>query len=385
MPSRYYPIARTQLSQAGLNPDDEDGLLAAMKGLRDRIAVFWGAIVLRETGTRKSVEILKECLEHSSKDVKSVALAALAGILREDGQDLYLEKLGDARFRDKLVVMQAIRDHCDDRAVQPVAAWLKRTLTRQNKALNHDDAGMTDVTYGLDYLRRFDGPASQAVFTLVRERWDRMGAFVCSWVAQEMPELRNQGTATVLTAEELIASLRKARFFEGFTDEAATLAEARIRDRYQAGISGSGRKYFARFPGFALIFLSVEGEWDREPYEPLVQMYADASFGMFRPASVSDARHDDGSVTLSFVVDGQKYEATAEDQGWLPAELTELIEGAFRKHCGGLEFFETYYPEAGQSSSWTFCRKRAYRAIVKAGLIPGSPDDVRDIDWAENR
>jgi hypothetical protein len=187
-----------------------------------------------------------------------------------------------------------------------------------------------------------------------------------------------------MSTDDFVARLHKLRFFEGYSKEAASLAEARIRDQHEAGINGPRREYFERFPGFALSFISLPGEWDYEPYEPMVELVAENSFGMFNPADITDERDPDevGTATLSFTVDGVRYSATSEEcGGWIPSEFLELIEEAFSEHCGNFHFFETFWPEVRDESRWTFCTKRAQKALVKAKLLADHPDDIRDIDW----
>ena len=178
-----------------------------------------------------------------------------------------------------------------------------------------------------------------------------------------------------MTADELLARLRKVRFFEGYSPEAVEQAEARIRAQYAEGLSGPQRAYFERFPGFALNFISIEGEWYGDRYEPLVERIAQNSFGMFRPTRITDKRdRRKRTATLAFTVNGQRYSATAEDSAkWLPTEFTDLIEEAFSIHCNKLSFHEillSAVPPPSSDSTWTICTNRAYKALVKAKLLP---------------
>jgi hypothetical protein len=184
-----------------------------------------------------------------------------------------------------------------------------------------------------------------------------------------------------LTADELMARLRKLRFFEGYSASAIKQAEARIRDQFAEGLSGPRRAYFERFPGFALVFLSIEGEWYGDPYGPLVERVAQNSFGMFHPTRITDKRdRKKGTATLSFTVEGQRYSLTVEDSPkWFPPEFLELIEEAFAKHCGKLHFHETLLsvvPDARGASQLTICTNRAYKALVKAKLLPDEASEI---------
>jgi hypothetical protein len=186
------------------------------------------------------------------------------------------------------------------------------------------------------------------------------------------------------SADELIAALRKIRFFESYTPSAVELAEERIRRQFAKGISGPLREYYQWFPGFALAFIGIEEKWYHDPYGPLVKVVAENSFGMFQPKKISDKRDPRRNLaTLSFVVEGEKYSCTAEDlSNRPPMEFLELIEEAFARHCRNLHFHETdlsSVPGATDLTTWTICTKRAYKALVKANLLPIEPAELQEL------
>jgi hypothetical protein len=375
MPHRYHDIACDRLREAGINPSDENAVLQAL----DQDATdHWGVIVLIEIGTARAVEPLKRFLSHRNPDTAKYALEALAHILREEGRDLYLAKLEDPGFRDKLTAMRAIRDFDDGRAADAVVARMKRLLPRARN-LPDDWDQMSEVDYAMQYLQRVSPEGYRTVAELVWKHWDRLVVWYGKWIKSRKDEFL-VAPAKTLTWDELLKALQKAKFFEGFPPKAARLAKAHIEKRYEERLAGSDAKYYRRFPGFALVFMEVDGEWDADPFEPLVEAFAEASFGMFKPTQITDTRHDD-SATLSFQVGTKRYTATDEVGGWIPTEFLELIWKAFKQNCGGMEFFETFHPGMGQSSSWTFCKPRAYRALVQAGLLPDSAETVNDINW----
>jgi hypothetical protein len=185
-----------------------------------------------------------------------------------------------------------------------------------------------------------------------------------------------------LTAKQLIDQLQKVKFFEGYTEKAQALAVARICEQFDAPLSGGKRRFMDRFPATATASLTVYGEWDYEPFEPLVQEYADASYGMFRPTKVKDKRDDENErMTLSFVAGGKSYSATAEAQGWVPAEFMELLERATREACDGLTFHVVYKGGLTDSPSFTFCKAKAYDALVKAKLICNDTEIAFRDEW----
>jgi hypothetical protein len=173
-----------------------------------------------------------------------------------------------------------------------------------------------------------------------------------------------------LTANQLIEQLHKVKYFDGYNEKAQAMAEAKIGERFDAPLSSGKRKFMDRFPATATASLTVYGEWDYEPFEPLVELYADGSYGMFRPTKIKDERDDENDqMTLSFEAGGKSYSVTAESQGWVPPEFQELLEQAVKETCNGLEFHLVYEGGRTDSPSFTFCKKEAYDALIKSKLI----------------
>ncbi|HEU5117194.1 MAG TPA: hypothetical protein VFT74_11060 [Isosphaeraceae bacterium] len=186
-----------------------------------------------------------------------------------------------------------------------------------------------------------------------------------------------------MDAADLMAELEAIRFFEGYTAEAEQQARDKILKHYKNGLAGESRKSFERFPGFALKFLGVDGELDgAEDLEMVLEGIARESFGMFKPTDVSAVCDpDEGVIRLEFRVDGVRYKAEAEYEGWLPDEVLEVIEKAFKKHCNKLGFHTLHFPEDSQEVALTICTARAFKAAVKAGLVPA--DYAQGSDPAE--
>jgi hypothetical protein len=92
---------------------------------------------------------------------------------------------------------------------------------------------------------------------------------------------------------------------------------------------------------------------------------------MFKPTDVSTVCDPDEDITrLEFLIDGVRYKAEAGYDTWLPDEVLEVIEKAFKKHCNKLGFHPVHFPEFSQEAVMTICTARAFKAAVKAGLLP---------------
>jgi hypothetical protein len=262
----------------------------------------------------------------------------------------------------------------------------------------YDESGELKVPYELPWKPRF--PEKAELLGEVLTRYERrLEELERASAAGDETKKRRKGAderpPLPGNADELIAALQKLRFFEGYPADAATLAQERIRTQFAAGLSGPHREYFERFPGFALVFLSYPGDWYSAPYERLVAIAAENSFGMFRPTRIAQKRKSAGrrgakprllredekdSVTLSFTVARKRYSKTVKESGHAPpVEFLELIEEAFTENCFGLRFHETLLcaiPGAAGETTWTICTQRAFRAISKARLIPSEAAEI---------
>ena len=183
-----------------------------------------------------------------------------------------------------------------------------------------------------------------------------------------------------MDANDLMAKLGAIRFFEGYTPEAEKKARARVLKQYKKGLAGESRKYFERFPGFALQFLGVDMELDgAEDLKLVLKQFAADTFGMFKPTHVKAVRDRDEDLTrLEFRVDGVPYKAEAGYEGWVPNEVTAVIEKAFKTHCNKLGFHPVDFPEFSQEATLTVCTARAFKAAVKAGLLPADYQQGND-------
>lgn len=317
MGTRYFDEGRQALERLGFDPGDEDDVLRALaepirKIPRDELQKmdlaaaivlslsaghkhFFAVEVLGQIGTEKSVAALKNCLSSKNQDIRSSAVAALARILPEEGREICIQALKNSSFKNKAHILRAIRNHDDGQAVPSVMQRMKRIIPR-GRDNDRDSDGLTEINLALDYLRRIDAGELRELQALVWEHWDKLGASTCSWIAQNMPEIMPGPETPMLSTDEFLTKIEKLKFFDGFTPQAARKAKALIRKNHKQGLAGSGAKYYRRFPGFALIFLSIDGEWDGEPYEPLVREFAKASFGMFAPKKIKDVRSGDAAM-----------------------------------------------------------------------------------------
>lgn len=172
--------------------------------------------------------------------------------------------------------------------------------------------------------------------------------------------------------ETFLQRLKKAKYFEGYSDSAYTKAIKLIRKRHQDGMGGDQKEYFERFPGLALVVIDVDQEMmGLDDLAIILRDFGEVSLGMFGPQSIKIRRkRGDKHYELGFTVHQTKHSLKFEDDSWIPNEFFDELDKVTRSECSGLAFHSIAYPDPGQSGFYIWCTTRAFKAISRAGLIP---------------
>lgn len=136
---------------------------------------------LGQVGSRAAIPALVALIHHPKDDVKTSALAALQRLGDASLTPTYLDALSDRSWVAKWYAMAALAAHGDERAIDAVCERLRSSLGRERK---RNLAGMTEVTYALDYLRRWQisSPAAEASIDWVRTHaLDRLQPHERAW------------------------------------------------------------------------------------------------------------------------------------------------------------------------------------------------------------
>lgn len=189
----FRKLREKNLREAGIDPKSEASLLDAIPETKDFYRVKDIVRTLYEIGTRDSLKALEALLSYPKEDVKICAFSTMVRILGPDGQDIYLEKLGDPKFRDKFGAVLAIRQYCDDRATEAVSKRLKAILARERKAVYYTPEGLSELLAALDYLHCRGAEVRRNAYEFIRMKLGRLETREKEWIEGRFPELLGEG------------------------------------------------------------------------------------------------------------------------------------------------------------------------------------------------
>lgn len=178
-------MTEDSLRREGLDPHDEDGLLKCLGETTDRHLIWNVTIMLQSVGTAKSVPLLKELMRFPKADIKTSSFGALTAILKDYGQDLYVEALADRKYPEKFSAVHAINEHCDSRAAKNVLERIKKIIKGARRAVYYNGP-MSELTTCLQYLDRVDTPEKAVAFDLVRSRAESLEPAEAGWVRENI-------------------------------------------------------------------------------------------------------------------------------------------------------------------------------------------------------
>ena len=120
----------------------------------------------------------------------------------------------------------------------------------------------------------------------------------------------------------------------------------------------------------------VTGEYDVEcieddgDYTTLLEQYADASYGKFRPESIDDDVDWESEIaTISFTLNGKHFERSFEQlSDYVSDEFDDTLNDILEEAGIQERFFQL--PTDDQIAKLTFAKPETLRRAVEAGLLP---------------
>jgi hypothetical protein len=189
----FRELREKNLREAGIDPTSEVSLLKAIPVTKDFYRLNHIVQTLYVIGTKASLQALEGLLSYPKEDVKMSAFSTMVRILGADGQDMYIEKLSDPKFRDKFGAVLAIRQHCDDRASEAMIKRLKAIVVKERKAVYYTVDGLSEFLAALDYLHSQRGEVRINAHSIVREKQDRLEPKEREWIEVNLPGLLEDG------------------------------------------------------------------------------------------------------------------------------------------------------------------------------------------------
>ena len=188
-----YEHTAEEMKGYGIDPWSEDDLISLVNKNKNDYYILWEAtIMLQKVGTRKSLELLYELIHYPKTDVRITSFYAISHILKEEGNDFYVESLENPEIRVKFPVLKAIEQYSNNTAVSAVANRAKIILSRIRKKVPRDERDMTELTIALKYLMKFPDEHFEVIIDLLRKKFDRLVPQEVAWIKENIPELAQQ-------------------------------------------------------------------------------------------------------------------------------------------------------------------------------------------------
>ncbi|VAW74890.1 hypothetical protein MNBD_GAMMA14-2428 [hydrothermal vent metagenome] len=145
-------------------------------------------ISIKKVGNKDSVEVIKPYLHHKSGEVQSDALFAIAVILGDEGNQLYIDALLDRKYREKHQAVLIIVEHCGDEAIPALSRRIKTILSGKRLSVGHHADGHTELTTALEFLLKFEGDKTvESTFKYVTRKLDKLTEQEREYLSQKQP------------------------------------------------------------------------------------------------------------------------------------------------------------------------------------------------------
>jgi hypothetical protein len=197
-----------------------------------------------------------------------------------------------------------------------------------------------------------------------------------------MPAYKHNGTA--LKPERFIEIITAFGYFEGYSKLGQKNATEMICKRLQYGLKHKNRYFYERWPGLALrsCVLLLTDDWLKED----IISAKEGSFGLFKPSKIQQNWKDRDFSICTFVHAKKTYTCKAPyyEIVW---KLYELIQKVMKSDCNGVKPQQIIMPDGQPCSCLAFSTDKAFKALLKSGLVPKDPgdfgydDDETRIKW----
>jgi len=183
-------------SKEGVDTENKTSLFNIIDGENTEIDAFYhsdAAALLYGLLEEEDVPEVKKRIDSCSYDVANELFIVLAGTLKEEGQDYYLEKLHDESFTMKYVVLHAIHKFGDERFMKPcldylhlqmnsrptmeeVRAFIQGRSTKKIKDQQEYLRNLSDILAIIEYLKRVDNTEYHQALEFLLNNADRLEA-----------------------------------------------------------------------------------------------------------------------------------------------------------------------------------------------------------------
>jgi len=165
-------------------PYNEDTMIDCLINQRNKHELYWAILALREIGTIKSVEYLKNVVTYKNLDVQGTSVMTIAKLANGSENEFLGKLLLDKDFRAKWYAVFSFNYKANHKAVPYALEYGLKTI---KSSKNQPEA----ATLILEYLARFapENEQSKKIFARINKDFENLPPFAQEVLTQEFPNI----------------------------------------------------------------------------------------------------------------------------------------------------------------------------------------------------
>ena len=165
-------------------PYNEDTMIDCLKNQRNKHELYWAILALRQVGTIKSIEYLKNITTYKSLDVQGTSVLTIAKLANGTENEFLGKLLLEKDFRAKWYVVVAFNYKANNKAVPYALEYGLKTI---KSSKNQPEAGTVIV----EYLARFapENEQSKKIFARINKDFENLYPFAQKVFTEEFPNI----------------------------------------------------------------------------------------------------------------------------------------------------------------------------------------------------
>ena len=173
-------------------PYNEDSMIECLKNQRNKHELYWAILALRQVGTIKSIEYLKNVVTYRNFDVQGTSVLNIGKFANGAENEFLGQLLLNKDFRAKWYAMAAIGLKQNDKAVPYVLEYALKTIKSPKKRDEKLTLGQTETDdLMVEYLARFapENEQSKKIFARINKNFENLPALIQEVYAKEFPNI----------------------------------------------------------------------------------------------------------------------------------------------------------------------------------------------------
>ena len=162
----------------------EDTMIDILKTQPNKHALYWAILALRNIGTVRSIEYLKNVLHYKNMDVQGTGVLTIAKLANGSENEFLGKLLLDKEFKAKWYAMAAIFYRANEKALPYVIEY---GINRIKNCKNMPEVGGLIITY----LARFapENEQCKKIFTKINKDFENLYPYAQKCLKEEFPKI----------------------------------------------------------------------------------------------------------------------------------------------------------------------------------------------------